>query len=76
MLLYYSRRVIMNEEARRHVEHAIASLKDVKNCLGKASSNAENGTMRERIESQLSSIENCIDECDGICSGLSNLAQK
>ncbi len=66
----------MNEEARKHVEHAIASLKEVKNCLGKASSNAENGSMREKIENQLNNIENCLTECDGISSGLSNLSQK
>lgn len=66
----------MNEEARKHVEHAITSLKEVKSFLGKASNNAENGTMRERIESQLNSIESCLEECDGISSGLSNLSQK
>jgi hypothetical protein len=66
----------MNEEARKHVEHAISNLKEVKNCLGKASSNAENGTMKERIENQLSSIESCLDECGGISAGLSNLSQK
>jgi hypothetical protein len=66
----------MNEEARKHVEHAITNLKEVKNCLDKASNNAENGTMRERIESQLSSVQSCLDECDGISSGLSNLSQK
>lgn len=66
----------MNEEARKHVEHAITNLKDVQNCLGKASSNAENGTMRERIESQIRNIESCLEECDGISSGLSNLAKE
>lgn len=66
----------MNENARQHVEHAITNLKEVKNCLGKATSNAENGTMRERIAGQLSSIENCLNECEAISSGLSNLAQK
>ena len=66
----------MNEEARKHVEHAITNLKEVKSCLGKASNNAENGTMRERIENQLSSIESCLEECGGISSGLSNLSQK
>jgi hypothetical protein len=66
----------MNEEARKHVEHAISNLKEVKNCLGKASGNAENGTMKERIENQLSSIESCLDECGGISAGLSNLSQK
>jgi hypothetical protein len=67
---------IMNEDARKHVEHAITNLKEVKNCLGKASSNAENGTIREKISSQLSSIESCLDECEAISSGLSNLGQK
>ena len=66
----------MNEEARKHVEHAIANLKEVKSCLGKASHNAENGTMIERIESQLNSIESCLDECGSISSGLSNLSQR
>lgn len=66
----------MNEEARKHVEHAVTNLKEVKGCLDKACNNAENGTMRERIESQLANIEQCINECDAISSGLSNLAQK
>jgi hypothetical protein len=66
----------MNEEARKHVEHAITNLREVKNCLGKATNNAENGMMRERLESQLTSIEGCLEECEGIASGLSNLSQK
>lgn len=66
----------MNEEARRHVEHAVNSLKDAKECLGKASKNAENGTLRERLNHEIGDIENCLNECEAISSGLSNLGQK
>jgi hypothetical protein len=66
----------MNEDARKHVVHAITNLQEVKSCLGKATNNAENGTIRERIQSQLSSIENCLNECEAIEAGLSNLGQK
>lgn len=60
----------MNDAARKHIESALISLEEAKNCLGKASSNAENGTIKERIENQLDSISGCLDECENIASGL------
>lgn len=61
----------MNDEARKHMEHVISNLSDAKNCLLKASSNSENGSVRERIENQLENIESCLRECESISSGLS-----
>lgn len=62
----------MNDEARKHIDHVINSLTEAKDCLVKASNNAENGSVRERIEEQMGNIENCLRECEGIASGLSN----
>lgn len=63
--------IIVNDEARKHIEHALNSLNEAKDCLIKASSNSENGTMRERIESEVTHIDNCVTHCEGIASGLS-----
>lgn len=63
----------MNDEARKHIDHAISSLDDAKQCLMKASNNAENGSIRERITKEITSIEDCLGECEGIAGGLSNL---
>lgn len=61
----------MNDEARKHMEHVISNLSDAKDCLKRASNNSENGSIRERIESQMDRIENCLRECENISSGLS-----
>lgn len=68
----YMERENMNNEARKHMDHVINSLNEAKSCLQKASSNAENGAIREKIDEQMGSIENCLKECEGITSGLSN----
>jgi hypothetical protein len=62
----------MNDESRRHMEHAINSLEEVKQCLMKASNNAENGTIRSRIETEVSHIDSCLRDCQAIASGFSN----
>lgn len=61
----------MNDEARKHMDSAVLSLQEVKQCLSKASGNAENGSIRERIEREISHIEGCLQDCEGIASGLS-----
>lgn len=60
----------MNDEARRHMEHALSSLEDAKSCLTKAHKNAENGTVRSRIETEIGHIEGCLRDCQGITSGM------
>lgn len=65
----------MNEQARRHVDSAVSALKEVKNCLAKAHGNAENGSIRERIEREISHIDGCMEDCEGIADGLSQLAR-
>lgn len=62
----------MNDEARKHIEGAISGLSEVKECLMKASNNAENGSIRERINKEMSHIEKCLEDCEGIAGGLSN----
>lgn len=63
----------MNDEARKHIESALSNLREAKDCLGKASNNAENGSVKERIEEELTHVDNCVNHCEGIASGLSNL---
>lgn len=61
----------MNEEARKHLDRALLSLKDVRQCLSIASGNAENGSVKEKIEREIGHIDNCLQDFEGIVSGLS-----
>lgn len=61
----------MNDEARKHMDSALLSLQEVKKCLSKASGNAENGSIKERIEREIGHINGCLQDCEGIVSGLS-----
>jgi hypothetical protein len=61
----------MNEEARKHMDRALLSLQDVRQCLSIASGNAENGSIKEKIETEIGHIDSCLQHCEGINSGLS-----
>jgi hypothetical protein len=61
----------MNEEARKHMDRALLSLQDVRQCLSIASGNAENSSVKEKIDREISHVDSCLQDCEGIVSGLS-----
>lgn len=61
----------MNDEARKHMDRALLSLQEVRQCLSIASGNTENGSIKEKIEREISHIDSCLQDCQGISSGLS-----
>lgn len=61
----------MNDEARKHIDNAVSSLDEAKQYLVKALNNAENGSIRERIDKELSNVDSCLRKCESIASGFS-----
>jgi hypothetical protein len=62
----------MNDNARKNLKNACSGLNQIKDELQQAVNNVENNSIRTRIEDQLQSIDRCLQECEGISSGLAN----
>lgn len=61
----------MNDDARNEMHNCKEALQNAKSCLQGAASNVENGAVRELITNQLKHVDSCLEECQKICSGLS-----
>lgn len=66
----------MNEDARNNMHTCKEALQNAKECLQGAASQVENGTMRELITNQMKHVDSCLEECQKICSGLSQYKTK
>ncbi|MGE5627029.1 MAG: hypothetical protein ACM3X7_02805 [Solirubrobacterales bacterium] len=61
----------MNDNARDNMHLCKEALQNAQKFLKEAASQVENGNMRELITNQLKHVDSCAEECQKICSGLS-----
>ncbi|MFL0195238.1 hypothetical protein ACJDU8_06610 [Clostridium sp. WILCCON 0269] len=61
----------MNSQARDNIHKAKESLKNAQQGLQVAAGQVENGNIKKQIETQLTQVGNCLEECQKIASGLS-----
>lgn len=66
----------MNDNARNSMHQCKESLETAKTNLENAASQVENGTVRDLISNQLQHVSGCLEECQKICSGLSQQKNK
>lgn len=61
----------MNSQARDNIHKVKESLKSAQQGLQMAADEVENSNIKNQINTQLSQVSTCLDECEKIASGLS-----
>jgi ribosome recycling factor len=62
----------MNKDARVSIEEVCESLKEIKKDLADSMNTVENSSMRDRIRTEIDSVEKVTKECQDIALGISN----